>query len=104
MCNEIYRTIKESEYIPFFLHKMKSWNWWAVSKQETYSRFIDNFMRYNKIFVLRIPDLAVPLHRGILLKNPAICDCKERPVISVMAEEMRNMKSENKRNHFSADT
>jgi len=41
---------------------------------------------------------------GILLKNPAICDCKERPVISVMAEEMRNMKSENERNHFSADT
>lgn len=64
MCNEIYRTTKESEYIPFFLHKMKSWNWWAVSKQETYSRFTDNFMRYNKIFVLRIPDLAVPLHRG----------------------------------------
>lgn len=107
LCNNIYRSIKESEFIPSFLHNMKSWNWQAVSKQGRCARFIDNFIRYDKGFLCRYlfsKFLILLRHStevGILLKNPAICDSKESIVRAVTAEEMKS-RSENKSSHLSA--
>jgi len=45
------RGIKESEFLPPFPHNLRSWNWQVATKSENCCRFIDNFIRYDKVYL-----------------------------------------------------
>lgn len=82
MCNNIYESIKESDFLPSFPCNLRGWNWHVVSKREKCCMFIYNFISYDKVY-LRIylfsKFLILLCHSteaGILLKNSPIYDSR----------------------------